>query len=58
MPGSGHAKRLNPGRRCLDNDNKGKRSILTIKNDDDLCCAHAIVTMRAHCHRQEGVDGH
>lgn len=24
-------------------------------NNDDLCCARAIVTMRAHCHKNEGV---
>ena len=56
-PGSGHAKKYNPGRMCLDRENKKKRCIITINNNDELCCARAIVTMRAYCHRQEGVDG-
>ena len=50
-PGSGHGKKYNPGRRCLEKVLKNKRSIITIKNQDSLCCARAIVTMRAHCHR-------
>ena len=36
----------------------------TTKNDassllttDALCCARAIVTMRAYCHKDQGVDG-
>ena len=57
-PGSGHAKKNNPGQRCLDKVNKKKKCIISINNDDTLCCARAIVTMRAHCHRKEGVDGH
>ena len=57
-PGSGHAKKNNPGRRCLDKVNKQKKCIISINNDDTLCCARAIVTMRAHCHRNEGVEGH
>ena len=28
----------------------------TVKNRDALCCARAIVTMRAHCHKDQGVD--
>ena len=28
-----------------------KQSVITIKNTDALCCARAIVTMRAWCHR-------
>ena len=57
-PGSGHRKKHNPGRRCLDRENKKKQCIITIKNRDALCCARAIVTMRAHCHKDQGVDGH
>ena len=57
-PGTGHRKKNNPGRMCLDRENKKKRCIVTIKNTDELCCARAIVTMRAYCHRQEGVEGH
>ena len=59
MPGlgSGRGKKRNPGRLCLDRANKKKRCIITIKNNDRLCCARAIVTMRAHCHKDQGVDG-
>ena len=59
-PGLGHRKKKkkhNPGRLCLDRENKKKRCIVTIKNRDTLCCARAIVTMRAHCHKDQGVDG-
>ena len=56
-PGSGHHKKKhNPGRLCLDRENKKKRCIVTINNRDTLCCARAIVTMRAHCHKDQGVD--
>ena len=54
--GSGKKYR-NPGQRCMDNENKRKRCIIAIKNDDDLCCSRAIITMKAHCHRHDGVDG-
>ena len=45
-PGSGHRKKKkhNPGRLCLDRENKKKKCIVTIKNRDALCCARAIVT--------------
>ena len=57
-PGSGHRKKKhNPGRLCLDRENKKKRCIVTIKNRDALCSARAIVTMRVHCHKDQGVDG-
>ena len=55
-PGTGHRKKHNPGRLCLDRENKKKRCIIAINNNDQLCCARAIVTMRAHCHKQDGVD--
>ena len=55
-PGTGHKKKHNPGRMCLDRENKKKRCIITINNNDELCCARAIVTMRAHCHKEDGVD--
>ena len=60
MPGqgTGRGKNRNPGQQCLDRVNKKKKCIISIKNNDALCCARAIVTMRAHCHRHEGVDGH
>ena len=34
-------------------ESKRKRSIIQIKNQDELCCARAIVTMRAWCHRND-----
>ena len=54
-PGSGHRKKHNPGRMCLERENNKKKCIVTIKNTDQLCCARAIVTMKAHCHREEGM---
>ena len=56
--GSGRGKNRKVGQQCLERVNKKKKCIISIKNDDDLCCARAIVTMRAHCHKQDGVDGH
>ena len=56
-PGSGHRKKQNPGRLCLDREKKKKRSIISIKNSDQLCCAGAIVTMREYCDKEEGTDG-
>ena len=60
MPGldSGRGHKRNPGRRCLDRENKKKQCIITIKIRDALCCARAIVTMRAYCHRDNGTDGY
>ena len=59
MPGKGKGKKKNnPGQRCLDKENKRKQCIISINNTDALCCARAIVTMRAHCHKNDGVDGH
>ena len=60
MPGrgSGRGKNRKVGQQCLDRVNKKKKCIIPIKNDDQLCCARAIITMKAHCHRQEGVEGH
>ena len=44
-PGSGHGKRYQPSKAAV----RGivKRSRVTIKNKDNLCCARAIVTMKA-----------
>ena len=28
------------------------------QNKDELCCSRAIVTMHAHCHKDEGTEGH
>ena len=54
MPGrgAGHRKKHNPGRRCLEKTLHNKRSVINIKSQDALCCARAIVTMQAHCHRE------
>ena len=57
MPAKGKGrKKNNPGQRCLDRENKKKKSIIHINNQDDLCCARAIVTMQAYCHKKEGMD--
>ena len=36
---------------------KAKHSAIQIKNTDELCCAQAIVTMKACLHKGENVDG-
>ena len=56
-PGSGQGRKYHPGLGCLDRENKKKRCIVTIKNRDALSCARAIVTMRAHCHKDDGTNG-
>ena len=54
MPAPGSRPRKhNVGLRAFDVDSKRKKSIIPIKNKDDLCCARAIVTMRAWCHRND-----
>ena len=45
--GSGHGKRLNPGRMGVTMSRNVKKSIVEIRNQDELCCARAIVTMKA-----------
>ena len=45
--GSGHGKRLNPGRMGYQMSRNAKHSIIEIRNKDELCCARAIVTMKA-----------
>ena len=52
LPGSGRKNR-NVTERALEKDNKRKRSIIPVKNRDELCCARAIVTMKAWLHREE-----
>ena len=44
-PGSGHGKRYKPS--CAAVRGIAKRSRIAIKNKDNLCCARAIVTMKA-----------
>ena len=44
------------GRRCMEKVLKTKQCLIPIKNKDLLCCARAIVAMRAHCHKdRDGV---
>ena len=57
-PGTGQGKKKNHERRCSNRQNKEKRCIITIKNKDELCCSRAIVTMHAHCHKDEDREGH
>ena len=45
--GSGHGKQLNPGRMGVAMSRHVKTSIVEIRNSDDLCCARAIITMKA-----------
>ena len=59
MPGKGKGRQKNnAGQRCLQKENKRKKCIIAINNSDSLCCARAIVTMQAHCHKAEGTEGH
>ena len=51
-PGS-RPRKHNVGLRAMEKDSARKRSIIRIKNKDELCCARAIVTMRAWCHRND-----
>ena len=53
LPGRGHGRKHNPGRRNMEKVLKKKTSIITIKNQDEMCCARAIVTMRVWCHRKD-----
>lgn len=55
-PGRGRGKKRDVGRKCMDNENKKKRCIIAIQNDDDLCCGRAIVTMREHCNKDGSND--
>ena len=52
-PGSGRGRKRNVGERSLYEDSKRKKAIIPIDNKDELCCARAIVTMRAWVHREE-----
>ena len=45
--GSGHERGLNPGRMGYALSRQMKTSIIEIQNKDELCCARAIVTMKA-----------
>ena len=45
--GSGRKRQLKPGHHTLDLLKSKKRSIMQIQNDNDLCCARALVTAKA-----------
>ena len=46
--GAGH-NRIRKGCMALEKLLDLKKSVIKIKNDDELCCARAIVTMKAYC---------
>ena len=52
-PGSGRARKKQVGFRAWETDSKRKRSIIRISNQDQLCCARAIVTTKAWLHRND-----
>ena len=52
-PGSGRGRKREVGFRGWEVDSKNKQSIIYIKNQDQLCCARAIVTTRAWLHRND-----
>ena len=49
----GRPQKRGVGRQCLEKVLKCKRCLIGIKNTDQLCCARAICTMQAHCHKEE-----
>lgn len=52
--GKDGGKKGNPGRIVWEKIAKKKRCVIPIKNQqDDLCCARAIITMREWSHCQE-----
>ena len=55
--GSGRGKERFVGRRNVEAFLKAKHSVIQIKNTDELCCAQAIVTMKACLHKGDNVDG-
>ena len=46
-PGSGNGKKQRPGREAVETLLARKKSVVVIKNRDQLCCARTIVTMNA-----------
>ena len=46
-PASGNGKKQRPGREAVETLLAHKKSVVVIKNRDRLCCARAIVTMKA-----------
>lgn len=56
-PGSGNGNKQKPGREAIEKFLARKQTVIQIKNDDELCCARAIVTMQAWCHKDDNVTG-
>lgn len=56
--GSGHRNKLKPGRIAIETLLSHKRSVITINNKDELCCAQAIMTMKAWCSNYDRVEGY
>ena len=56
-PGSGNGNKQKPGREAIEKLLARKQSVIQIKNDDELCCARAIVTMKAWCQKDDSVAG-
>ena len=52
-PGSGRGRKREVGFRAWEADSKRKQCIIRIENQDDLCCARAIVTTKAWIHRND-----
>ena len=49
-PGRGAGnQRIRKASMALDKLLDSKKSVIKIQNDDELCCAHAIMTMKAYC---------
>ena len=55
--GSGRGKERSVGRRNVEAFLKAKHSVIQIKNTNELCCAQAIVTMKACLYKSDNVDG-
>ncbi len=56
-PSSGNGNINKPGRKAIERLLDSKRSVVRIYNEDELCCARAIVTMQAWCHKDDNVNG-
>ena len=56
-PGSSNGNKYKPGRKAVEKLLESKQTVVRINNEDDLCCARAIVTMQAWCHKADNVNG-
>lgn len=52
--GGGHGKKLSWGSRAAEQFLKTKKCMVPIRNRDELCCARALVTMKAHADERTG----